>query len=191
LNDSAARILILSGPSGAGKTTLANRLIASHPEIEFAVSHTTRAMRPGETDHVEYHFVSEDEFKQLVDGGEMLEYATVYGYHYGTSRQAVQHALDAGHRVLLDVDWQGSMHLHEIFPEAVRIFIQPPAGRDAAIRLQHRKQDSDSTIEARMEQYNEQIAHREDFDHVITNDDLDEALMELTRVVDQPVSATR
>jgi guanylate kinase len=100
LNDSAARILILSGPSGAGKTTLANRLIASHPEIEFAVSHTTRAMRPGETDHVEYHFVSEDEFKQLVDGGEMLEYATVYGYHYGTSRQAVQHALDAGHRVL-------------------------------------------------------------------------------------------
>lgn len=180
-------MLILSGPSGAGKTTLANGLIDTHPEIEFAISHTTRQKRPGENDDVEYHFVSEEEFKALVENGKMLETATVYGYHYGTSRQAVDHALNAGHRVLLDVDWQGSKHLMQLFPDAISIFIQPPGGKDAAQRLLDRHQDSALTIESRMAQYQEQISHREEFDYVITNDDLDETLKELIEIVDRPV----
>lgn len=181
-----ARMIILSGPSGAGKTTLANGLIETHPEIEFAVSHTTRAMRPGETDNVEYHFVTDAEFDALVERGEMLEHANVYGYHYGTSREAVSHALDAGHRVLLDVDWQGSKNLIELFPDAVSIFIQPPGGQDAARRLHGRHQDSTETIEARMAQYQEQVSHRDEFDYVITNDDLAESLAKLIEIVDRP-----
>jgi guanylate kinase len=185
-NPNVARMLILSGPSGAGKTTLANGLIDTHPEIEFAISHTTRQKRPGESDDVEYHFISEEEFKALVENGKMLETATVYGYHYGTSRQAVDHALNAGHRVLLDVDWQGSKHLMQLFPDAISIFIQPPGGQDAAQRLLDRHQDSELTIESRMAQYQEQISHREEFDYVITNDDLDETLKELIEIVDRP-----
>jgi len=179
-------ILILSGPSGAGKTTLANALIASHPEFEFAVSHTTRSPRPGETDGVQYHFVSEDEFMDLVRRGEMLEYATVYGRHYGTSRQAVEHALQSGHRVLLDVDWQGSRHLREIYPEAVSVFVQPPDGHDAASRLQDRQQDDAETIAARMALYDEQMSHRDEFDYVIVNDILERAIAELSGIVDRP-----
>lgn len=187
-NPDLASMIILSGPSGAGKTTLANGLIASHPEIEFAVSHTTRAMRPGETNDVEYHFVTPEQFEELVQGGEMLEHAIVYGNRYGTSRAAVDHALDAGHRVLLDVDWQGSMHLMEQFPEAVSIFIEPPGGKDAARRLQGREQDSDATIEARMAEYQEQVSHRDEFDYVITNDDLEESLAKLIEIVDHPTN---
>lgn len=181
-------MIILSGPSGAGKTTLANGLIAGHPEIEFAVSHTTRAMRPGETNDVEYHFVSLEQFEELVQAGEMLEHAIVYGNRYGTSRAAVNHALDAGHRVLLDVDWQGSMHLMEQFPEAVSIFIEPPGGQDAVKRLQDRDQDSDATIEARMAEYQAQISHRDEFDYIITNDDLEESLAKLIEIVDRPTN---
>ena len=180
-------MLILSGPSGAGKTTLANGLIDTHPEIEFAISHTTRPRRPGESDDVEYHFVSEEAFKALVENGEMLESATVYGYHYGTSRQAVDHALDAGHRVLLDVDWQGSKHLMQLFPDAISIFVQPPGDLDAAQRLHDRNQDNVITIESRMAQYHEQMSHREEFDYLITNDSLDAALKKLIEIVDQPV----
>lgn len=187
-NPGVARILILSGPSGAGKTTLAKGLIETHPEIEFAISHTTRQKRPGESDDVEYHFVSEADFQALVEQGEMLEHATVYGHHYGTSRQAVERALNAGHRVLLDVDWQGSRHLMQIFPDAVSVFVQPPGGQDAAQRLYDRDQDSETTIESRMAQYHAQMSHREEFDFVITNDDLDETLKELVEIVDRVIN---
>ncbi len=176
-------ILVLSGPSGAGKTTLSNALIAAVPNSTQAVSHTTRAPRTGEKEGEDYFFVNEAEFLRLVKRGDMLEYAEVYGNLYGTSRKSIEQALREGKNIVLDIDWQGARHIKSIYPDAITVYILPPAQQESEKRLISRQQDSGATIKSRMAEYKEQLSHQSEFDHVIINDRLSDATRELVRIL--------
>jgi len=176
-------ILILSGPSGAGKTTLSHALIASIPDTIIAKSHTTRSPRPGEKDGEDYYFVSQKEFQQLVQDGEMLEYAEVYGHLYGTSRNTLLQAINKGKNIILDIDWQGARRIKKVYPEAISVYILPPAERESKARLISRQQDSPETIQSRMSTYREQLSHQSEYDYVIVNDNLAEATLELRKIL--------
>ena len=176
-------ILILSGPSGAGKTTLSHALITAVPDCVIAVSHTTRAPRTGEKEGEDYFFVSEADFHRLVKSGEMLEYAEVYGNLYGTSRNSIEQALSKGKNIVLDIDWQGARRIKSIYPDAISVYILPPAEQESENRLISRQQDSGETIKARMATYKEQMSHQSEYDHVIINDRLSEATSELVRIL--------
>jgi guanylate kinase len=180
---SHGRLFILSAPSGAGKTSLANALVESDPDIEFSVSHTTRAPRPGERDGVHYHYVSMAEFERLIGEGVFLEHAQVFGNRYGTSRRAVEAMLKAGKSVLLDIDWQGARAVKRAMPEAVGVFILPPSREALRERLTRRGQDSAEVIERRMREATAEMSHFHEFDHVIINDVFDAALADLRAVV--------
>ena len=176
-------LLIISGPSGAGKTTLSHALISAIPDTLIAVSHTTRSPRGNEKNGIDYIFVSEEEFHKLIDSGEMIEYAEVYGNFYGTSRSSIEKPLKEGKNIILDIDWQGARRVKSLYPEAVSVYILPPADREAEKRLQLRQQDTDDTIDARMSSYQEQMAHRHEYDHLIINDNLAEAIQQLLKIV--------
>lgn len=178
-----AVILIISGPSGAGKTTLSNALIASVPCTVIATSHTTRKPRPGETNGVEYFFVSPLEFQQLVDKGEMLEYASVYDNLYGTSRESIEKPFSEGKNIILDVDWQGARRIKSIYPDAISVLVMPPAEHESKKRLISRQQDSEKTIESRMAAYKEQMSHQDEYDYTIINDNLQEATRQLISIL--------
>jgi len=167
-------ILIISGPSGAGKTTLSMALISSIPDTIIAISHTTRLPRPGEKDGKDYFYVSREIFQNQIESGAMLEYAEVYGNFYGTSRDSIEKALSEGYNVILDIDWQGAQQIKAVYPEAISFFILPPAGDEAKKRLQSRQQDTEETIQLRMSSYQEQISHRDAYDYVLTNVDIKE-----------------
>jgi guanylate kinase len=175
------RILILSGPSGAGKTTLSHELIRIYPDTVFAISHTTRNKRPHEQEGVDYYFVSTEEFQHLIEQGEMLEYASVYHKLYGTSRASIEMAAQDGKNIILDIDWQGARSVKRAYPEAVSIFILPPDEKEAKDRLISRAGDSDEVIEARMSEFEEQLSHQNEFDHVIINDKIDSAVDQLAK----------
>lgn len=175
-------LLIISGPSGAGKTTLSHALIAAVPDTLIAVSHTTRSPRGNEKNGIDYFFVSKDEFQELIDNGEMVEYAEVYGNFYGTSRNSIEKPLREGKNIILDIDWQGARRVKSLFPEAVSVYILPPADREAQKRLQLRQQDTDDTIDARMSSYQEQMSHSHEYDHQLINDDLAEAIQQLLKI---------
>ena len=181
---STGRLFILSAPSGAGKTSLANALVESNPNVEFSVSHTTRAARPGERDGVHYHFVSMAEFERLIGAGEFLEHAQVFGNRYGTSRRAVADLLRACQSVLLDIDWQGARAVKAQMPEAVSIFILPPSREALRERLTRRGQDSAEVIERRMREATAEMSHFHEFDYTIVNDSFEAALADLRAVVD-------
>ena len=172
-------ILILTGPSGAGKTTLSKALVEQYPDTIINVSHTTRNRRPTEIDGKDYYFVSKQEFQDLIDAGQMLEYATVYENLYGTSRQSIERALADGKNVILDVDWQGAKAVKNHFPQAVSVYILPPDENETRGRLESRGEDSQQTIDSRMAAYNEQLSHQDDFDHVLVNQDLAESIRKL------------
>ncbi len=176
-------ILIISGPSGAGKTTLSLALISSIPDTIIAISHTTRLPRPGEKDGQDYYFVSREIFQEQIENGAMLEYAEVYGNLYGTSRDSIDKALSEGCNVILDIDWQGARQIKAAYPEAISVFILPPAGDEAKKRLQSRQQDTEETIQMRMSSYQEQISHRDEYDHIVTNTDIEETTRELLDIM--------
>jgi len=176
-------ILIISGPSGAGKSTLSQALIKQLPNTKIAVSHTTRQARKGEKAGVDYHFINETDFKKLMENGDMLEYAEVYGNFYGTARSEIENALRHGYNIILDIDWQGARRIKTLFPESVSVFILPPAGNEAEKRLKNRQQDTVDTIRKRMAEYNHYISHQDEYDHVVTNDDLSQATSELLRIM--------
>ncbi|MEK7840323.1 MAG: guanylate kinase [Pseudomonadota bacterium] len=181
---SIGRLFILSAPSGAGKTSLANALVESSPDVEFSVSHTTRAPRPGERDGMHYHFVSAPEFERLIGAGEFLEHAQVFGNRYGTSRRAVEALLRAGKSVVLDIDWQGARAVKAQMPEAVSVFVLPPSREALRERLIRRGQDSAEVVERRMREATAEMSHFHEFDHVIVNDAFEAALADLRAVVD-------
>ncbi len=178
-------LIILSSPSGAGKSTLARRLRAWDPSIAFSVSATTRAPRDGEVDGSDYHFVTEEDFKRWVSEGEMLEHARVFGNYYGSPRGPVAEAVEDGHDVLFDVDWQGAQQISNsrMSEHVLSIFILPPSIAELRRRLVGRGQDAPETIESRMQKSWDEISHWDGYDYVLVNDDLDDTEARLKTIV--------
>ena len=175
-------LYIISAPSGAGKTSLVKALLKASSAIRLSVSYTTRTPRPGEVAGRDYHFVSRDQFETMLSNHEFLESAQVYGNYYGTSQAGIERDLDAGHDILLEIDWQGAAQVQQHFAEAVSIFILPPSFHALRTRLTGRGQDSSGVIEARLAAAAEDVSHADAFDYIIVNDDFDEALLDLTAI---------
>jgi len=176
-------LLIVSSPSGAGKTSLSRRLVADHADLTLSISATTRAPRPGEEHGREYLFVSPDQFEEMAADDRFLEWANVHGNRYGTPRQPVMDALGAGKDVLFDIDWQGAEQVADKLPEdSVRVFILPPSMHELARRLQARAQDSQKVIEGRLERAYGEIAQWRAYDYVIVNVDYDHAYADLAHI---------
>lgn len=178
-----AKLFIISAPSGAGKTTLARSLNEALPETAFSISHTTRPQRRNEVHGVDYYFVSEREFREMVERDEFLEYARVFGNWYGTSKAAVRELMEQGKTVLLDIDWQGARKVRSRMPDCGSIFILPPSTAELERRLRSRGQDTDEVIRQRMEQARDEMQHAEEYDFEVVNDDFDRALEELCAIV--------
>jgi guanylate kinase len=178
-------LIILSSPSGAGKSTLAKRLMAWDPTLSFSVSATTRNPRPGETDGVEYYFKTKPEFEAMVDAGDMLEHAEVFGNYYGTPKGPVEASMTAGRDTIFDIDWQGGQQIRRssLANDVVSIFILPPSIADLESRLRGRAQDSDEVIANRMAQSRDEISHWAEYDYVIVNRDVDAAEAELKTIL--------
>jgi guanylate kinase len=169
-------MLVLSSPSGAGKSTIARNLLESDPSLELSVSVTTRPRRASEIDGVHYHFVSRREFERLRDSDALLEWAEVHGNFYGTPREAAESAMAAGRDMLFDIDWQGAVQLNEkMRADIVSIFILPPSMRELKARLKRRAEDSDANIETRLKNARVEIEHWREYDYVVVNKDLDRA----------------
>lgn len=180
---SSGTLFILSAPSGAGKTSLLRALRERDHELHVSVSHTTRAIRPGETDGVHYHFVDQDEFMRKVDAGDFLEHAQVFGNYYGTDEGSVRCQLEAGQDTVLEIDWQGARQVRRRFPEAVSIFVLPPSPEALRERLGNRGQDSETVIRERLSQAVNEMSHYVEFDYLVINDLFDRALDELAAIV--------
>ena len=178
-------LLVLSSPSGAGKTTLAKRLLAAEADrMHMSVSVTTRKPRPGEVDGHDYTFVDEVRFSRMRDGGELLEWAVVFGNSYGTERRQVEAAIRAGHDVLFDIDWQGARQLAEQMPhDLVRVFILPPSGKALEQRLVARNMDAPDVVAKRMAKAADEISHWPEYDYVIVNHDVDDCFAALTSIL--------
>ena len=177
-------ILVLSSPSGAGKTTLTRMLLASDPSLSLSVSVTTRPKRPQETDGVDYHFIDRARFDRMVAEDQLLEHATVFGNSYGTPRGPIEAALAAGSDVIGDLDWQGTQQLREKVPhDLVSVFILPPAVDELERRLTARAQDSKEVVQARMAKALDEITHWSEYEYVVVNRDLDESLAVLKSIL--------
>lgn len=181
-------LITISAPSGAGKTSLVNKLIAADNRLHVSVSHTTRAIRPGETDGVNYHFLQQAEFDQMVADNSFLEYATVFGNSYGTSKLWVNEQLELGFDVILEIDWQGAQQAHQWLrskqdASGIGIFILPPSLQALYARLTHRGQDGDDVIAARMASAVDEMSHFEQADFLVINDDFDVALTDLEAII--------
>lgn len=176
------QLYVISAPSGAGKTSLVAALLRQEPKVNVSVSHTTRAPRPGEENGVNYHFVTTEDFGARIQAGDFLEHAQVFDHFYGTSQQAVEAQLNAGHDVILEIDWQGAQQIRRLRPDVISIFIAPPSIVELRTRLTGRGTDSDETIERRMQDAVNEIRHYSEFDYLIINDAFDIALAELTTI---------
>jgi guanylate kinase len=177
-------MFVLSSPSGAGKTTLSRRLLASEEGVAMSVSVTTRPMRPGEVHGKDYYFISEAEYDAMVAAGELLEHATVFDYKYGTPKKQVMQALESGRDVLFDIDWQGTRQLAQSCrADLVSVFILPPTLDELERRLRARAQDSDEVVQKRMAKATQEISHWEEYDYVVVNEDLDKAMAHIQRIL--------
>jgi len=177
-------LLVMSSPSGAGKTTLSRRLLASDPNITLSVSVTTRPPRPGEVNGKDYHFIGRDEFHRMREAGELLEWAEVFGNSYGTPRKPVEDALSKGRDVLFDIDWQGTQQLAQAMEDdLVRLFILPPSAEELRERLIRRAQDSATVVAKRMAEASREISHWPEYDYVIVNADLEAAFAQINAIL--------
>ena len=182
MTHSIGTLYIISAPSGAGKSSLVKALIDIEPQIRVSVSHTTRAMRPGEENGVHYHFVEREEFVKMIEHGDFLERAEVFGNLYGTSQSYLQQTLDEGHDLILEIDWQGAEQVRKLMPQARSIFILPPSQQALRDRLDNRGQDSAEIIDGRMREAVSEMSHYVDYDYLIINDDFAVALDDLKAI---------
>jgi guanylate kinase len=177
-------MLVLSSPSGAGKTTISRRLLDRDDNLSISVSVTTRPMRPGEVDGRDYHFISVERYRAMVAGGELLEHARVFDHHYGTPRAAVESALAGGHDVLFDIDWQGTQQLADAMrQDLVTVFILPPSVAELNRRLHTRAQDSAEVIARRMAKAADEMSHWPEYDYVVVNRDVDCSVADVEAVL--------
>jgi len=177
-------MLVLSSPSGAGKTTISRRLLDTDDNLSLSISATTRPPRPGETDGRDYYFVTPERFGAMVDGGELLEHALVFGNDYGTPRAPVERALETGRDVLFDIDWQGTQQVRETArDDLVSVFILPPSTTELERRLHTRAQDSDAVVQARMAKAADEMSHWAEYDYIIINDDLEKSVEQVEAIL--------
>jgi guanylate kinase len=178
------QLFVIAAPSGAGKTSLVKALLARRPQLQLSVSHTTRTPRPNELEGREYFFASLEEFKNLVARQAFLEHAQVFDNYYGTGRAPVEAHLASGCSVILEIDWQGARQVRASLPECVTIFILPPSRDALEKRLRARKTESDAAIARRLRDAVGDMSHWQEFDYVVVNDDFEQALADLIRIID-------
>jgi guanylate kinase len=178
-----AKLFVIAAPSGAGKTTIVKALVTRNPELKFSISYTTRQKRRTEVDGVDYLFVDVDEFERLKSKGELLEFAEVFDNFYATSRSQVEKHLSCGENVILEIDWQGARQVRTSMPECVTIFILPPSLEELERRLRDRRTDSPEVIERRLRDAQSDMSHWDEFDYIIINDKLEQAVRDLEEVL--------
>ncbi|MGM9452229.1 guanylate kinase [Legionella bozemanae] len=183
VGDYSGNLFIVAAPSGGGKTSLVKKLIETLDDIEVSISHTTRMMRPGEQNGVDYFFIDEEEFIHMINDCAFLEHARVFNHLYGTSMEQITNRLQNGIDVILDIDWQGAEQIRRSFPDAVSIFIIPPSLDALKQRLLNRRQDKDEVISDRMKKAQDELSHYPEFDYLIVNDNFEKAAMELGAIV--------
>lgn len=177
-------MLVLSSPSGAGKSSISRRLLAEEPALTLSVSSTTRPMRPGEVEGHDYYFVSQERFRKMVSEGEMLEYATVFDNSYGTPKKPVEESLERGIDVLFDIDWQGTRQVAARAPQdMVTVFILPPSIAELERRLFARAQDSEEVVRKRMAKAFDEMSRWVEYDYVIINEDLDQSVRDIQAIL--------
>jgi guanylate kinase len=193
LAEKTTRLFVIAAPSGAGKTTLVHATVMNSPDLRFSISYTTRPQRSNEVDGRDYHFIDTAEFEKLRAEDGLLESATVFDNFYGTSREQVEEILSDGHNVLLEIDWQGARQVRESMPDCITIFVLPPSLAELERRLRDRRTDSDEVIERRLRDAVSDMGRWGEFDYVIINDDLDQAVAKLEAVLggDGAASATK
>ncbi len=176
-------LFIIAAPSGTGKTSLVKALVESIPDIMVSISHTTRAKRAAEVDGVNYYFISESQFNSMREKGEFLEHAVVFNQYYGTSHQWVKETLSKGIDVILEIDWQGSQQIQQLFPDCHSIFILPPSLADLEERLKKRNQDKPEIIRERIHNAEETLQHIHEFKYLVINADFEHAIADLTYII--------
>jgi len=177
-------LIVLSSPSGAGKSTISRLLLEADSEVTMSISATTRPRRPGEVEDVDYHFVDDSRFDQMVEDGEFAEWAYVFDHRYGSPKEPIKDALKVGHDILFDIDWQGTQQLRGAFgTDLVRIFILPPSMQELERRLRSRGTDSEDVIQSRMTRAASEIGHWGEYDYVLINEDMDECLAEVQSII--------
>ncbi len=177
------KLFVVSAPSGAGKTSLVRALIEKLDDMGVAVSHTTRARRPEETNGINYHFISEQQFRLMIDKAAFIEWANVFGNLYGTSIEAAELVLNSGKHLILEIDWQGAQQVRSKMPNTESIFILPPSLKTLRDRLEGRAQDDAATVKTRTSAAIEEISHCQEFDYIVVNDDFETALDEMKSIV--------
>ena len=177
--------IVLSSPSGAGKTTITKKISQKYPNIKISISHTTRKPRPNEIDGVDYHFVSKDKFENLIKDNKFYEYAKIFDNYYGTSKQSVNKLHKENYDVVFDIDWQGTKQLSEYKElNLIKIFILPPDKKELKNRLINRNQDNNQTVEKRLNQYENDIQHWSDYDYVLINQDLESCFNQIEKIIE-------
>jgi guanylate kinase len=184
-------LLVITAPSGAGKTTLIAAAMKADPRLRLSVSYTTRPARPGESNGLDYHFVGEAEFVRMLEAGEFVESALVHGYRYGTTQKVIDASLGRDEDLILEIDWQGAQQVRRLYPDCVGIFILPPSLADLEQRMRSRAQDSDAVIQRRLANAREELEHVAEFDYAIMNRRFDEASADLAGIIRAERARTR
>ena len=182
-------MLVLSSPSGAGKTTISKKIQQKYPSFKISVSHTTRKPRPNEVDGVDYHFVDKKKFKDLVNDNQFYEFAEIFGNYYGTSKKSIKDLQEKNYSILFDIDWQGTQQLAKFKDlDLLKVFILPPNKDELENRLSLRNQDKEEVVKQRLKHYSDDILHWHDYDYVVINDNLENCFKQIEKIIEDNTS---